>query len=63
MASLTVWKFNTADGADKALAKLGDLQKQQLIQVLDAAIRFLTARTQTPQNLSSDGHGGIGNVR
>ncbi len=38
MASLTVWKFNTADGADKALAKLADLQKQQLIQVLDAAI-------------------------
>ena len=38
MSTLTVWKFNTADGADKALTKLKDLQKQQLIQVMDAAI-------------------------
>lgn len=38
MATLTVWKFHNADGADKALKKLADLQKQQLIQVLDAAI-------------------------
>jgi uncharacterized membrane protein len=38
MATLTVWKFNSAEGADQALKKLGDLQKQQLIQVLDAAI-------------------------
>lgn len=37
MSSLTVWKFNTADGADKALSKLEELQKQQIIQVLDAA--------------------------
>lgn len=38
MTALTVWKFNTADGADNALNKLADLQKQQLIQVLDAEI-------------------------
>ena len=38
MSALTVWKFNTAEGAEKALAKLGDLQKQQIIQVLDAAV-------------------------
>lgn len=38
MSALTVWKFNTVDGAEKALAKLGELQKQQLIQVLDAAV-------------------------
>lgn len=38
MSTLTVWKFNSVDGADKALTKLGDLQKQQLIQVLDAAV-------------------------
>ncbi len=38
MSALTVWKFSTVDGAEKALAKLGDLQKQQIIQVLDAAV-------------------------
>ncbi|MFB2834261.1 DUF1269 domain-containing protein [Floridanema evergladense] len=38
MATLTVWKFTTADGADNALKKLQDLQKQEIIEVLDAAI-------------------------
>ena len=38
MANLTVWKFNTVDGAEKAIAKLGELQKQHLIEVQDAAI-------------------------
>lgn len=38
MANLTVWKFNTADGAENAIAKLADLQKQHLIEIKDAAI-------------------------
>lgn len=38
MASLTVWKFDTADGAEKVQAKLVSLSKQQLITVQDAAI-------------------------
>lgn len=38
MATLTVWKFPTAMGADQALQRLSDLQGQQLIQVYDAAI-------------------------
>jgi uncharacterized membrane protein len=38
MASLTVWKFDTPDGADQALVKLQDLSKQQLITIEDAAI-------------------------
>ena len=38
MASLTVWKFETADGAQAALDKLVSLSKQQLIVVQDAAI-------------------------
>jgi uncharacterized membrane protein len=38
MATLTVWKFNTAYGADAALDTLEDLQKQELIQVLDGAV-------------------------
>jgi uncharacterized membrane protein len=38
MASLTVWKFETADGAAEALAKMESLSKQQLIKVQDAAV-------------------------
>ncbi|MCG5059052.1 MAG: DUF1269 domain-containing protein [Limnoraphis sp. WC205] len=38
MANLTVWKFNTPDGAENALAKLKELQKQHLITIVDAAV-------------------------
>src|SRR5499427_7936301 len=37
MASLVVLKFHTADGAQQALSLAETLQKQQLIDVLDAA--------------------------
>jgi len=37
MATLTVWKFDTAEGADQAVEKLKGLQRQELIQILDAA--------------------------
>src|SRR3712207_8737016 len=35
MATLTVWKFPTAEGAQYAVATLRDLQRQELIQVQD----------------------------
>lgn len=38
MANLTVWKFDSADGAENALKTLGDLASQHLIILLDAAI-------------------------
>mgnify|MGYP000203410384 CR=1 FL=1 len=38
MATLTVLEFDTPDGADKGLALVQNLQKQNLIQVQDAAI-------------------------
>lgn len=38
MATLTAIKFPTPDGADRALSMLGDLQRQQLITVHDAAV-------------------------
>lgn len=38
MSTLTVWKFDTPQGAQEALNKLIDLSKQQLIDVNDAAI-------------------------
>ncbi len=37
MATLTVWKFTTPQGAEQAEATLLDLQKQHLIRVHDAA--------------------------
>ena len=38
MAALTVWKFDSSAGAGQALSKLESLQKQQLIQIQDAAV-------------------------
>jgi len=38
MASLTVWKFHTVYGADAALDKLEEMQREQLIVVQDAAV-------------------------
>lgn len=38
MTALTVWKFNSPTGAGEALAKLESLQKQQLVEIQDAAI-------------------------
>src|SRR3954467_6458680 len=38
MATMTVWKFPTAEGAAVAEATLKDLQRQELIQIHDAAL-------------------------
>ena len=38
MTALTVWKFDTVDGADIALTRLQQLQREQLIEVLDGAV-------------------------
>ena len=38
MKTLTVWKFDSSTGATEALSKLGQVQKQQLIEIVDAAI-------------------------
>jgi uncharacterized membrane protein len=38
VATLTVWKFDSATGADEAQQLLQRLQREQLIQIQDAAI-------------------------
>lgn len=38
MASLTAWKFDTVDGADKTLGLLKGLEAQKLVTVQDGAI-------------------------
>lgn len=48
MTTLTVWKFDTVDGADKALAKLSELQKQLLVEVVDAAVVSWTPGHKKP---------------
>jgi uncharacterized membrane protein len=63
MATLTVWKFNSADGADNALSKLKELQKQQLVQVLDAAVVSWPEgrkRPKTYQAMDTVGAGALG---
>ncbi|NJL49699.1 MAG: DUF1269 domain-containing protein [Leptolyngbyaceae cyanobacterium SM2_5_2] len=63
MSTLTVWKFNTAEGAENALAKLEGLQKQELIQVLDAAIVSWPqgrSKPKTYQAVSTAGIGALG---
>jgi uncharacterized membrane protein len=38
MTTLTVWKFDSSTGAREALEKLAQVQKQHLIEIVDAAI-------------------------
>jgi uncharacterized membrane protein len=38
MTTLTVWKFNSAEGAEEALTRLTPLQKEHIIDIKDAAI-------------------------
>ena len=49
MATLTVWKFDSAEGAQDALNKLQELSKQQLIQIQDAAVVSWPAGKKSPK--------------
>lgn len=63
MATLSALKFNSVDGADQALKLLDSLQKQQLIQVLDAAVVTWPEgkkKPKTRQLYSTAGAGAMG---
>jgi uncharacterized membrane protein len=60
MASLTVWKFDTSDGADQALAKVESLSKQQLITVQDAAVVSWPEGAKKPKTRQAANLAGIG---
>ncbi|WP_305092043.1 DUF1269 domain-containing protein [Prescottella sp. R16] len=47
--TLTVWKFDSPTGADTAITTLEDLQKQELITVLDAAVVSWPADKKKPK--------------
>lgn len=49
MATLTVWKYHSPDGAKKALAKLSELQKQRLVQIEDAAVVYWPEGRKKPK--------------
>lgn len=63
MGTLTVWKFDTASGAESALRLLEQLQKEQLITIDDAA--YVTwpedrKKPKTQQLHSLTGAGALG---
>jgi uncharacterized membrane protein len=49
MATLTAWKFPTPEGAGDALATVEQLQKQELIILLDAAVVSWPADRKRPK--------------
>ncbi len=49
MATLSVWRFDTAAGAEGAVATLQDLQKQEPIQLHDAATVTWEPRKKKPK--------------
>jgi uncharacterized membrane protein len=62
MATLTAWKFDTAEGADAAEAKLVELSKQELIHIQDAATVSWPADRKKPKTRQLDNLTGAGAV-
>ena len=63
MATLTVWKFPTPEGAEQAERTLESLQKQELIKIHDAAMVSWPVGAKKPktrQLLSTAGAGALG---
>jgi uncharacterized membrane protein/uncharacterized membrane protein YjjP (DUF1212 family) len=60
MTTLTVWKFDTPMGADETISTLGQLAKQELIQIHDAAtvswaVDAKKPKTRQLRNLTAGG--------
>ena len=60
MATLSVWKFDTAEGAQQILEKVQSLQKQQLIVVQDAAIVTWPKGKDKPKTQQLHNMAGVG---
>ena len=60
MASLTVWKFETVEGAGQALTKLESLSKQQLVTIEDAAIVYWETGKKKPKTHQAHSLAGTG---
>jgi uncharacterized membrane protein len=60
MATMTVWKFPTAEGAAVAEATLKDLQRRELIQIHDAAIVSYPVGAKKPKTKQLASLAGVG---
>src|SRR6478609_10713263 len=60
MATLTVWKFPTAEGAYVAEETLKDLQREELIQLHDAAIVTYPEGAKKPKTKQLASLAGVG---
>ncbi len=63
MATLTVWKFDTPDGAERVRDTILDLQRQRLVTVHDAAVVTWPEdkkKPRTKQLVSTTGAGATG---
>jgi uncharacterized membrane protein len=60
VATLTVWKFDTHDGADKAEEIVERLVKEELITVVDAAIVAWPASKKSPKTHQLRSMTGVG---
>jgi uncharacterized membrane protein len=60
MATLTVLKFSTPEGAEKMLSKVEGLQKSQLIKVQDAAIVSWPQGKKAPKTKQAVNLAGLG---
>lgn len=63
MATLTVWKYESAGGAERALETVEELQRQELVQLLDGAVVTWPEdkkKPKTRQLHSTTGAGALG---
>ncbi len=63
MASLTAWKMDTVDGAERLLTVLRDVEKQQLLNIQDGAIvkwEEGKKKPKTEQLVGTTGAGALG---
>jgi uncharacterized membrane protein len=60
MATLSVTKFPTPEGADQALSTLRGLEREQLIQVLDAATVSWPPGAKSPKTKQAGSTAGVG---
>ena len=60
MATLTVLKFPEADGADRMIGKLEQLQKMEMIKIEDAAIVSRTEGKRKPRTRQLNSLAGFG---
>ena len=60
MATLSVWKFDDAEGAQQALSIAEDLQKRQALNVIDGAVVTWPAGAKKPKTIQLHNLAGAG---